>query len=146
MTLGGLWNYYRDEMNDANENDDANNKINNNKTTTTKHFEYKTKSIGSTPNNNCRSKAEFIVPLEYLSYFLNFSFINCETEPDLTRWKFCLISEISTKTEVGGENPMDATLTAGATFQINKTKFYDPLVTLLINDRIKICRKYKARI
>ena len=85
MTLGGLWNYYRDEMSDANENDDANNKINNNKTTTTKHFEYKTKSIGSTPNNNCRSKAEFIVPLEYLSYFLNFSFINCETEPDLTR-------------------------------------------------------------
>ena len=41
---------------------------------------------------------------------------------------------------------MDATLITGATFQINKTEFYDPLVTLLINDRIKICRKYTARI
>ena len=33
MTSGSLWNYYRDEVNDAaNENDNANNKINNNKT------------------------------------------------------------------------------------------------------------------
>ena len=32
-TSGSLWNYYRDEVNDAaNENDNANNKINNNKT------------------------------------------------------------------------------------------------------------------
>ena len=60
MTLGGLWNYYRDEMNDANENDAANNKINNNKTTTTKHFEYKTKSIRSTPNNNLDQKRNLL--------------------------------------------------------------------------------------
>ena len=33
MTSGSLWNYYRDEVNDAaNENDNANNKINNNET------------------------------------------------------------------------------------------------------------------
>ena len=33
MTSESLWNYYRDEVNDAaNENDSANNKINNNKT------------------------------------------------------------------------------------------------------------------
>ena len=33
MTSESLWNYYRDEVNDAaNENDNANNKINNNKT------------------------------------------------------------------------------------------------------------------
>ena len=34
MTSGSLWNYYRDEMNDA-----ANDKINNNKTTTSKSLE-----------------------------------------------------------------------------------------------------------
>ena len=46
--FGSLWNYYRDEINDsANENNDANNyRTNNNKTTTSKFFEYKTKIIG----------------------------------------------------------------------------------------------------
>ena len=43
MTSGSLWNYYRDELNDSvNENNDANSyKINSNKTTTSKSFEYK---------------------------------------------------------------------------------------------------------
>ena len=42
MTSGSLWNYYRDEINDdAGEN--VNNRINNNKTITSKSFEYKTK-------------------------------------------------------------------------------------------------------
>ena len=37
MTLGSLWNYYWVEVNDdANENNDANDKINNNKTKTSK--------------------------------------------------------------------------------------------------------------
>ena len=42
-----LWNYYGDEINDsANENNDTDNYgINNNKTTTSKSFEYKTKII-----------------------------------------------------------------------------------------------------
>ena len=49
MTLGSLWNYYGDEVNDsANENNNANNfRINNNKTTASKSFEYKEKLIGS---------------------------------------------------------------------------------------------------
>ena len=47
-----MWNYYGDEINDdANEINAANNRINNNKTITNKSFEYKTKSIGSMPNN-----------------------------------------------------------------------------------------------
>ena len=50
MASGSLWNYYRDEINDdANEN--VNNRINN-KTKASKYFEYKTKLIGSTPNND----------------------------------------------------------------------------------------------
>ena len=53
VTLGSLWNSYRNEINvDENENDNTNNMINDNKTITSKSFEYKTKIIGSTPNNN----------------------------------------------------------------------------------------------
>ena len=50
ITSGSLWNYYRDEVNDdADKNDVANKKINNNKTTASKSFVYKAKLIGSTP-------------------------------------------------------------------------------------------------
>ena len=89
MALESLWNYYRDEVNDsASENNDANNfRINNNKTTTSKSFEYKTKLNGSTPNNDSRLDAEVVVPLKYLSNFwryLNFPLIKCEVELDLS--------------------------------------------------------------
>ena len=54
MASGSLWNHYRDEViEDANENNEAGNcSINNNKTTTSKSFEFKTKIIGSTPGDN----------------------------------------------------------------------------------------------
>ena len=45
MTSGGLQNYYRDEVNDdENEIDNANNRINNSKTVISKSFEFKTKN------------------------------------------------------------------------------------------------------
>ena len=53
MTSGSLWNFYRDEINDsAIENNNDGNRINKNKTITSKSFKCKTKLIGSTPNNN----------------------------------------------------------------------------------------------
>ena len=65
MTLSSLWNYYGHEINDdANENNAACNNINNNKTITSKSFEYKTKVIGRTPNNNNILDAEVVVPLK----------------------------------------------------------------------------------
>ena len=46
-------NHYRDEVNDpVNENDAPNNMISNNKTTRSKSFEYKTKLIESTKNDD----------------------------------------------------------------------------------------------
>ena len=63
---GSLWNYYRDKVNDSANND---NNINNNKTTTSKSFEHKTKIIGSTPNSNNILDAEAVVPLKFLSNF-----------------------------------------------------------------------------
>ena len=70
MTSESLWNYYRDEVNyDAKENDNANNKINNNKTIKSKSFEYKTKIIRSKANNNNISDEEVVIPLKFLSNF-----------------------------------------------------------------------------
>ena len=41
ITSGSVWNYYRDEINDdANENNAAHNNINNNKTITSISFKY----------------------------------------------------------------------------------------------------------
>ena len=53
MTLGSLWNYCRDPVNDdENENGNANNnRINNNKIITSKSFEYKTNIIERTSDD-----------------------------------------------------------------------------------------------
>ena len=84
----GRWNYYRDKINgSAIENNNANNRIDNNKTITSKYFEYKTKVTGSTPDDSNILDAEFVVPLKHLSNFwrsLDFPLINCETELDLS--------------------------------------------------------------
>ena len=100
LTSVSLWNYYRDEVNDdANENNYAGNyRINYNKTTTSKSFEYKTKIIGSTRADNSRLNAEVAALLKYLINFwrsLDLLLINCEIELDLTWWKKCVIYEIS---------------------------------------------------
>ena len=54
MTSGDLWNYYRDEINDDENENDNNNRLNNNKTITNKCSKYKTKIIGSIPDNENR--------------------------------------------------------------------------------------------
>ena len=70
MKTGSLQNYYRDVVNDdENQSNDDGNKIYNHKTITSKSFEYKTKIIGSTPNNNNILGAEIVVPSKYLSHF-----------------------------------------------------------------------------
>ena len=69
--------------------------------------------------------------------------INREIELDLTWPKNCVISEISRRPEVGGDNPVNTKLTTGATFTINNTKFYVFIVTLFINDNIKFLEYIK---
>ena len=140
-TSGNLWNYYRDKINDsANKNNDANNyKINNNKTTTSKSFQYKTKIRGRTPNDNNILEAEVVVPLKYLSNFwrsLDLHLINCEIELDLSWSRDCIISKISKTSAVPANPPVtavEATETVRATFQINIAKLYVSVVTLSIN-------------
>ena len=67
MTSESLWNYYRVEVNDSGNEIDYNDKINN-KITASKSFEYKTKIIGSTPNNNNILDAEVVAPIKISSY------------------------------------------------------------------------------
>ena len=67
MTSGSLWNYYRDKINDdANENDNNSNntRLNNNKIITTKSFEYKTKLIIRTLNNNIFLKCQEMMTMQ----------------------------------------------------------------------------------
>ena len=155
MTSGSLWNYYRNGVNDdANKNNDAGNyRIDNNKTTTSKPSEYKTKIIGSVPDKNSRLDAEVVVPLKYLSNvwkFLNLPLINCETEIDLTWSRNCIMSGISRTAAVAG-NPnafslvlaMQATLTTGATFQMINAKVDGPVVILCINNNTKFLEHLK---
>ena len=98
LASGSLWNCYRDEINDSgNESNDADNyRINNNKTTASKCFEYKTKIMGRRPNDNILD-AEIVVPLKYLSNFwrsFDFSLINCEIELDLSWSRYCVGSQL----------------------------------------------------
>ena len=99
MTLGSLWNYYRDKINDdENENDDNGNKISNNKTKTSKSFQYKTKIIVSILGTASRLNAEVVVSLNNLSNFwrsLELPLVKCKIQLDLRWERNCIITEIS---------------------------------------------------
>ena len=137
MTLGSLWNYYKDEVNDyENENNNDDYRINNNNTTTSKSLKCKTKIVGSTPDSNSRLAAQVVVLLTYITNFwrsLDLPLINCEIEIDLWWLKNCIISEISRTPEINSgphANPpvlaAPATETNNATFQIINDKLYFP--------------------
>ena len=71
VTSGSLWNFYRNEMNDdVNENNaDCNYRINENKTKTSKSFKCNTKRIRSISADNNRLDTEVVVLLKFLSNF-----------------------------------------------------------------------------
>ena len=146
MTSVSSWNYWRDGINDhENETDDNRSKLNNNKKTISKYFKYKTKIIGITPDNANRLKAEVVVPLKHLSKFwnsLDLPLSNSDIGLELRWTKNFTISEISraftaTDPNAGPFVYKMTSQTTSATFQINNAKLYNPLVTLSINDNIK---------
>ena len=145
MAPGILWNYYRDEINDdENEIDDNAEKIYNNKTITSNLFKYKTERTGSTQDNANRLNAKVVVPWKYLSNSwrsLYLLLINCELELDLRWARNCVISEVfRTFRVVPDANPVASevvTQTTSASFQINNANLYVPVVTVSINDNIK---------
>ena len=154
MASGSLWNYCRNEVNEnANKNHANNYRINNNKIITSIYFMYKTKIIESMSNDNNTLDAEVIVPLKYFSIFwrsLDSPLITCEIELNLKWTKTCVITEICKTPEVlanpnaNSPNHLNqATVTTGATFQTNNAKLYVSVVTLSINDNIKILENVK---
>ena len=109
-------------------------------------MKYKKKLIRSTSDNNNIIDADVVVPLKTLSNFwrsLNLPLITCEIELDLSWSKECIVSERSITSAIAGNLPTPARQTTGATFQINKAKFYVLVVTLSINDNIKFLENIK---
>ena len=103
LTSGSMCNYHRDEVSDdGNENNAADSyRIINNKTTTSRSFEYKTKIIRSTSNNNSRLNVEVVVLLKYLSSFWrSLDFPNCKIGLDLSWSKYCINTKISITSDV----------------------------------------------
>ena len=156
-TVGSLYNYYRDELSD---NDNNDNNVVNSKTS-----RYKNKIIGNTynvdstivpaaggnrvanpnydANNSGRKKVEIVIPLKYLGNFwraLNMPLISCEVSLELKWDKNCVITSLQQGVNLDGGNTAAPT---GATLAINDCKLYVPVVTLSKNDEIKLLTNLK---
>ena len=71
--------------------------------------------------------------------------INCEVSLILTWYKKCVITSKATRREVGSDNPVDEiNYPTGATFKINDTKLYVPVVTLSAQDDNKLLEQLKT--
>ena len=161
-TIGSLYNYYRDELNnDANLNNFANNNV-----VSSNSFQYKTKIIGNTydinstilnpagnarvanpnydANNSGKKNVELAIPLKYLGNFwraLNMPLISCEVSLELKWNKNCVITSQRIGVNLVGGNtaaPTDATLA------INDCKLYIPVVTFSKDDEIKLLTNLKS--
>ena len=119
----------------ANENNVADNfRINNNKTTASKSFEYKAKIIESKPADNSRLNEEVVFPLKYVSNFwrsLDLLLINFAIKLDLSCSRNCILSAISTTHEVP-PNPAGVPPTDCVPL-ITKTSSITPNVTSLLS-------------
>ena len=146
-TTSSLWNYYRDELSD----DENNNNNPNKNVTNSESFKYKTSITGSTYNVDAKitlvegneinnpaydanesgtKKVEIVVPLKYLSNFwrtLDMRLINCEIKLVLTWFKNCVITSMEKRVITNTRRDNSPT---SATFQIADTKLYVPVVTL----------------
>ena len=162
-TIGSLYNYYRDELND-----DANlNKFANNNVVSSNSFQYKNKIMGNTynidltivpaaggakvanpnydANNSGKKNVELAIPLKYLGNFLralSMPLISCEVSLELKLDKNCIITSQQIGINLDGGNTAAPT---GATLAINDCKLYVPIVTLSKDDEIKLLTNLKSR-
>ena len=161
-TIGSLYNYYRDELSD---NDDDNN-FGNIKVVNSNTFKYKNKIIGNTydvdaripnpdgagqidkpvyiANKNGTQEVELAIPLKYLGNFwraLNIPLISCEVSLELKWDKNCVITSLE-QIDIGGGNRDNAP--TGATLSITDCKLYVPAVTLSKDDEIKLLTNLKS--
>ena len=116
-TSGSLWQFKRDEItNNADVTNDNN----------APSFKYKASIIGNTENNGTKNGVKIAVPLKYLSNFwrsLEMPLINCKVELSLKWYERCLLTVANT-----------------ATFKITDAKLYVPIVTLSVEDNVKLLK------
>ena len=161
-TIGSLYNYYRDELSDDNDNDN----FGNIKVVNSKVFKYKNKIIGNAynvdstiapagggarvanpdydANNSGKKSIELAIPLKYLANFwraLNIPLISCEVSLELKWNKNCVITSIQREINLDEGNTEAST---GASLTINDCKLYIPVVTLSKDDEIKLLTNLKS--
>ena len=153
-TIGSLYNYYRDELSDDNDNDN----FGNIKVVNSKAFKYKNKIIGNTynvnstilnpagnvTNNSGKKSIELAIPLKYLRNFwraLNIPLISCEVSLKLKWNKNCVTTRIQREINLDGGNTEAST---GTTLAIKDCKLYVSVVTLSKDDEIKLLTNLKS--
>ena len=130
-TLGSLFNYYRDEPNEAeiaNDNGAINISIRNSKS-----FDYKTEITGSLDaGEDEKEHVTIAIPLKYLGNFwrsLDIPLINCEITLILSWYKECvLVGRAFRGPPAAAANRINSP--TSAKFEINDCKLYVPVVTL----------------
>ena len=141
---GSFWNYYRDKPNSG-----ANNNIYYS-IKASKSFDYKASITGKLESNNIENEVEIVVPLKHLSNFwrtLDMPLINLEINLILTWSENCVLNK-ATRDAVPaqGGNPAVSKINnqTDATFKIEDTKFYVPVVTLSTKDDNNFLEQLKS--
>ena len=152
-TIGSVYNYYRDELtNDDNDNFANINVVN------SEAFKYKIKITGNTynvdagvddydVNKNGTQKIELAIPLKYLGNLwraLTIPLISCEVSLELKWDKNCVITSLEQRVIAGANPPARDNAPTGATLAITDCKLYVPVVTLSKEYEIKLLTNLKS--
>ena len=152
-TIGSLYNYYRDELTNDNNNNFANRNVVN-----SSPFKYKNKIIGNTynadagaqgydVNKNGTQKIELAIPLKYLGNFwraLNIPLISCEVFLELKWNKNCVTTSLERRQVDAGPPVVRDNAPTGATLSTTDCKLYVSVVTLSKDDEIKLLTNLKS--
>ena len=152
-TIGSLYNYYRDELTNDNNNNFANRNVVNSNT-----FKYKNKITGNTynvdaaaagydVNKNGTQVVEIAIQLKYLGNFwraLNMPLISCEVSLELKWNKNCVIASLKERQVDAGPPVVRDGAPTGPSLAINECKLYIPVVNLSKDDEIKLLTNLKS--
>ena len=152
-TIASLYNYYRDELTNDNNDNFANRNVVNSEA-----FKYKNKITGNTynvdagaedydVNKNGTQEIELAIPLKYLGNFwraLNIPLIGCEVFLELKWNKKCVITSLERRQVDAGPPVVRDNAPTSATLSITDCKLYVPVVTLSKDDEIKLLTNLKS--
>ena len=151
--IRSLYNNYRDELSDNNNN----NVFNNRNVVNSSTFKYKDKITGNTYNIEAgaaghdankvgNQEIELALPLKYLGNFwraLNMPLISCEVSLELKWNKNCVITSLEQRQIDAGPPVVNGSPT-GATLKITDCKLYIPVVNLSKDNEIKLLTNLKS--